>query len=207
MEVKENQNMETIILETAEKLFLEKGFTLTSTTEIAKEVGCNQALIHYYYRTKENLFNIIFETKFRQFFQNIFNLENLNEMSFQDKLKHIIETHFDMVRKNSSIPLLIITEFSRNPEMVDTLKEKLKDVVAKLYESLNSDLELEINAGRIRKLTAIDLIFSIISINMSLFLILPVATEILSLDEKQKEMVINRRRDEHVKLIINGLKP
>ena len=55
---------EQLILKVAERLFLEKGFAMTSTTEIAKEVGCNQALIHYYFRTKDNLFNVIFENKF-----------------------------------------------------------------------------------------------------------------------------------------------
>ena len=149
MEVKNNPTMEIVILETAERLFLEKGFGMTSTTEIAKEIGCNQALIHYYFRTKENLFNIIFEKKFRQFFQNIFVVENLDQMTFQDKLKHIIETHFDMVRENPRIPLLIVNEFSRNPEMVATLKEKLQGVVATLFESLNTDLQAEIAAGRV----------------------------------------------------------
>ena len=206
MEVKNNPTMEIVILETAERLFLEKGFAMTSTTEIAKEIGCNQALIHYYYRTKDNLFNIIFENKFRQFFQNIFIVENLEQMTFHEKLKHIIETHFDMVRQNPRIPLLIVNEFTRNPEMVATLKEKLKGVVVTLFENLNTDLQIEIAAGRVRQITIIDLIFSVISINISLFLLLPVAAEIMTLDEKQKELVINRRRDEHIKLILNGLR-
>lgn len=207
MEVKNNPSMEIVILETAEHLFLEKGFASTSTTEIAREVGCNQALIHYYYRTKENLFNLIFEKKFREFFQNIFDVENLNQMTFQNKLKHIIESHFDMVRKNSRVPLLIVNEFSRNPEMVAALKEKLKDVVAGLFKTLNEDLEAEIAAGRVRQLILIDLIFSVISLNISLFLLLPVAAEIMGMDEKQKEFVLNRRREEHVKLILNSLRP
>ena len=206
MEVKDNSSMEVLILEAAEKLFLEKGFASTSTTEIAREVGCNQALVHYYYRTKENLFNLIFEKKFRQFFQYIFNIENLDQMSFQDKLKRIIESHFDMVRQNPRVPLLIVNEFSRNPEMVAILKEKLKDVVAKLFEGLNTDLEAEITAGRIRQITLIDLIFSTISLNISLFLLLPVASEIMSMDEKQREFVINHRREENVKQILNGLR-
>ena len=50
-----NQNIEQRILWVAERLFLEKGFNGTSTTEIAKTVGCNQTLIHYYFRTKEKL--------------------------------------------------------------------------------------------------------------------------------------------------------
>ena len=46
MEQTREQSMESIILETAERLFLDKGFALTSTTEIAREAGCNQALVH-----------------------------------------------------------------------------------------------------------------------------------------------------------------
>ena len=62
METSSEKNMEKAILEAAETLFLEKGFDATSTTQIAKAVGCNQALIHYYFRTKENLFDTIFES-------------------------------------------------------------------------------------------------------------------------------------------------
>ena len=60
--------MEQSILKVAEQLFLDKGFNRTSTTEIARVVGCNQTLIHYYFRTKENLFNRIFEKKLEQKF-------------------------------------------------------------------------------------------------------------------------------------------
>ncbi len=207
MEVKNNPTMEIVILETAERLFLEKGFALTSTTEIAKEVGCNQALIHYYYRTKENLFNHIFETKFRQFFRSIFELDNVKGLSFNEKLTYIIGSHFDMVRKNSKLPILIFNEFTRNPEMANSLKNKLEGVVSQITTSINSDLQNEIKAGRIREISLIDLIFCIISSNISLFLILPVASEILSLDNQQKEIIINHRRDENIRMILNGIKP
>lgn len=207
MEVKNNPSMESIILETAEKLFLEKGFAMTSTTEIAKEVGCNQALVHYYFRTKENLFNVIFEQKFKEFFQHIFGLGSLENLTFTEKLRHIIVSHFDMVKNNYKLPLLIITEFSRSPEMVNAIKDKLKDVVAKLFETLNKDLQIEIAAGRIRQITLIDLIFSIISINISLFLLMPIAGEIMSLDDMQREIIIKHRKEEHVTLILNSLRP
>ena len=65
MNLPKDISTEQLILEAAEKLFLEKGFAMTSTTEIARVAGCNQALVHYYFRTKENLFQSIFENKFR----------------------------------------------------------------------------------------------------------------------------------------------
>ena len=60
-------SMEERILACAERLFLNKGYNLTSMTEIAREAGCTQALVHYYFRTKENLFSNIFESKFHLF--------------------------------------------------------------------------------------------------------------------------------------------
>ena len=55
-----SEEMENKILEAAQELFLEKGYMATSTVDIAKKVGCNQALVHYYFRTKQNLFKQIY---------------------------------------------------------------------------------------------------------------------------------------------------
>ncbi len=207
MDIKNEQSMEQAILEEAEKLFLEKGFALTSTTEIAKRVGCNQALVHYYFRTKDNLFNTIFEQKFRVFFQHIFELENMENLSFNDKLKHIIESHFDMIKANAKLPLLIISEFSRRPEQINVLKEKLKNLPLELFNKLNADLETEIEAGRIRPITIMDMIITVASLNVSLFLLMPIASQVASLNETQRQFIIEHRRDEHVKLILNSLRP
>ncbi|MDR3653906.1 MAG: TetR/AcrR family transcriptional regulator [Paludibacter sp.] len=207
MDVNTEQSMEQSILETAERLFLEKGFVLTSTTEIAKEVGCNQALVHYYFRTKDNLFNTIFEQKFKLFFQHIFDLGNLDELSFTDKLKHIIESHFDMLNANPKLPLLIISEFSRRPEQVGILKEKLQTVPQKLFEKLNAQLNAEISAGKIRQTTLADLILTMVSLNVSLFLFIPIAGEIASLNEAQRQFMIVHRREEHVNVILNSIRP
>lgn len=206
MDIKSEQSMEQSILETAERLFLEKGFALTSTTEIAREVGCNQALVHYYFRTKDNLFNTIFEQKFRLFFQHVFELGNLDNLSFTDKLKHIIESHFDMLKANPRLPLLIISEFSRRPEQVDVLKEKLQGIPQKLFEKLNDQLNTEIAAGKIRQITLLDLLFSALSVNISLFLLIPIVSQAMSINEAQQGFLIEHRKQEHVTFILNSLR-
>ena len=62
----ETSNTEQSILKAAEKEFLKKGFSGSKTTEIAKEAGVTHAMLHYYFRTKENLFNKVFEEKAKQ---------------------------------------------------------------------------------------------------------------------------------------------
>ena len=206
MDIKNEQSMEQSILETAERLFLEKGFTLTSTTEIAKAVGCNQALVHYYFRTKDNLFNTIFEQKFRLFFQHVFELGNLDQLSFTDMLKHFIESHFEMLKANPKLPLLIISEFSRRPDQVNVLKEKLQGIPQKLFEKLNAQMDAESTAGRIRQTTLMDLIITTVSLNVSLFLLLPIASQIASLNDVQQQVMIEHRKQEHVSMILNSLR-
>jgi len=207
MEIKHDQSLEQSILEVAEKLFLEKGFASTSTTEIAKEVGCNQALVHYYFRTKENLFNVIFEQKFKLFFQGIFEMKNMGELKFQDKLKHIIETHFDLLRKNPRMPRLILNELSRRPDQISILREKLHLLPELVFTELNKDLQAEIKLGNIRNISLIDIIFSMLSLNIALFVMLPVAESLLQLNEFQKETLLDHRRSDNVEFILKSLRP
>jgi TetR/AcrR family transcriptional regulator len=207
MDIKSEQSMEEAILEVAERLFLEKGYALTSTTEIAKEVGCNQALVHYYFRTKDNLFNQIFENKFKLFFKKILELNHFGEMSFLDKLKNIIESHFDLLRENPRIPFLVMNELSRQPQNLQQLKEKLHIYPEQLFAQLSRELEQEIQAGRIRPISSIDLVITMLSLNVSLFLILPIGVNLLEHDETQKEVMLNHRRAENVRFILNSLRP
>ncbi len=207
MDIKQDKSMEETILETAESLFLEKGFERTSTTQIAKAAGCNQALVHYYFRTKDNLFNTIFEHKFKDFFKSVFRIENIEKMNFKEKLQYIIESHFDIISKNPKMPNLILTEFTRNPDQVKLLKTKLQDLPLQIILQMEKELEKEIEEGNIRSITLLDLIISIVSLNISLFLIFPVFENLLSWTEEQKKEILLLRKAENVKLIINSLRP
>jgi len=207
MDIKSEQSLEQTILEVAERLFLEKGFALTSTTEIAKEVGCNQALVHYYFRTKDNLFNVIFEQKFKDFFHGLFEIRNLGNLSFPDKLKYIIESHFDLLVKNPKMPALILNELSRQPDQIKILREKLHLLPETLFAELNEELQAEIEKGKIRNVNLFDLLVSMLSLNISLFIMMPVVESILQWNDAQKVLMIAHRRKENVELILNSIRP
>ena len=78
-----NNILEKSILEAAESLFLEKGFARTTTTMIAREVGCNQSLIHYYFRSKEKLFQLVFEKYLQIFTVGLSTIAN-NSLTFEE---------------------------------------------------------------------------------------------------------------------------
>ncbi|MDD3321000.1 MAG: TetR/AcrR family transcriptional regulator [Paludibacter sp.] len=207
MDTKFESSMEQSILDAAEKLFLEKGFALTSTTEIAKSVGCNQALVHYYFRTKDNLFNTIFENKFKMFFQEIFVMKNMEGLDFLQKLKLIIESHFDLLKNNPKMPGLILNELSRKPDQINSLKEKLQSIPKKLFAELNEELQAEITKGKIREINLVDLIVTMVTMNVVMFIMMPVVENIFSFTEVQKEFMIQHRRAENVDFILKSLRP
>jgi AcrR family transcriptional regulator len=207
MEINSEKSMEQLILDKAEQLFLEKGFASTSTTQIAKVVGCNQALIHYYFRTKENLFNSIFESKFKMLFQRVFDTTQLENLSFTDKIKHIVETHFDILSENPKMPMLILNELSRQPEQIKILKERLQALPEKLISIMSKELENEIAAGKVKNCTFIDIMFTIVSLNIALFTLLPIAVNIAELNDIQLKFLLAHRRSENVNIVMSYLRP
>lgn len=207
MSIKNEQTTEQAILEVAEKLFLEKGFKSTSTTEIAKEVGCNQALVHYYFRTKDNLFNTIFEQKFRMLFEHMYASQSFGDIPFSEKVRHAVESHFDLLTKNPKLPLLIATELSRLPENLKNLRDKLQAVPFELFTKLNNELQQEIAEGRARKIELIDITITMVTLNAGLFMLLPIASGVMQLDEEQAKELVAHRREENVQVILNYIKP
>lgn len=206
MSINETKDMEKTILEAATKLFLEKGFASTSTTEIAKEVGCNQALVHYYFRTKERLFEAVFADKFQNFTSNILKI-NKEDLSFEEKLRLKIESHFDMLFENPKLPLLIAYEMNTNPDRLASMKEKLGDLPSTVFASFQSELDAEFEKGNIRKTKVIDLIFNILALNISVFIIGPIMKSFTGLSDEVFKSLVEHRKSENVNTILRSLRP
>ncbi|MBF9017412.1 MULTISPECIES: TetR/AcrR family transcriptional regulator [unclassified Oceanispirochaeta] len=201
---KEN-NMEQDILVEAEALFLEKGFNMATTTEIAKRVGCNQALVHYYYRTKEKLFEAIFYKKLHVFIST-FGQVDQRDLSFEDKLIHKIESHFDVLFENQKLPFMVLSEMIINPERRKSFKAMLSENSI-VFSQFVSDFEKEIQAGRIRKVSPIDILFNALALNLSVFIMKPLTMELLGLHEEGFNDFAMNRKKENVKAVLNSLKP
>ena len=206
MEQTREQSMESIILETAERLFLDKGFALTSTTEIAREAGCNQALVHYYFRTKEQLFIRIFEEQIKIFAGAFFSIDE-KPGTFLEKLTRKLEAHFDIIAQNPKIPFLIINEITTNPQRIKALHKSIGEYPASIIRKVNEELEEAIAQGEVRPITVLDLILTVLSLNVLPQLLRPILEEVMPLPPEEVQKLIARRKEENVKLIINSLRP
>jgi len=85
--IKEDVSTEEKIKQAARRLFTEKGFDAVKTRDIAEEAGINLALLNYYFRTKENLFDIIMVENFDQFAQQLIPILGNENLSLDEILK------------------------------------------------------------------------------------------------------------------------
>ena len=201
----EDKNMESLILEAAEKLFVEQGFASTTTAQIAKLAGCNQALVHYYYRTKENLFDKVYESKVRMMVQNISNAQASGN-TLQEKIATLIQVHFDFLMSNPQLVSFVIREATANPERMKLLIDKLKQYPQTVLGQLNQELVGEIEAGKIRPISGIDLLLTIFSLNVTPFLWRPIMQMALELDDSQYAELLKQRKKEAVETVLSRLK-
>lgn len=203
---KDDQNMELKILESAEKLFLEQGFLKTTTGQIAQLAGCNQALVHYYYRTKEQLFERVYEQKIQLLFSNfIAEVEACD--SFEESITRMVRMHFRFLKENPMLPSFLLNESLNNPlERMSALKAKLSVLIPTVKRRLEETLNREIAAGNIRPISVLDLLFSIISLNVMPFLVMPLFQTLTDSSDEDMQTLLAHREEEAVNLILARLK-
>lgn len=201
----DNESMEYQILEAAEKLFLEQGYAKTTTGQIAKLAGCNQALVHYYYRTKDNLFDKIFEEKVRLVASKFLTVDSI-EMALEEKITNLVNIHFDFLKQNPKLVQFIINEISSNPERLQTLANKLQNYPKVFFEKLDAVLKKEIKKDTIRPISSTDLMLTIVSLNMAPFLIAPILQTIMNLSDKELQEIQEQRKLEVIKTVLARLR-
>lgn len=102
-------------MEAARKVFTQKGYAATRTRDIAEEAGINLALLNYYYRSKQKLFDKVMMEKIHQLFGAIAPILNDREAALETKIERIVSTYIDMLSKNPDLPLFVLSEIKNNP--------------------------------------------------------------------------------------------
>lgn len=121
------------IFTAASEVFEEKGYTGARMQEIADRAGINKALLHYYFRTKEQLFRAVFQVLLKKMFGKIFSIFT-EQIPFKEKIKRFIDEHIEFMIKNPKLPIFLLNELSQNPALAEGIKEmvnseQLRDLV------------------------------------------------------------------------------
>jgi TetR/AcrR family transcriptional regulator len=164
------------ILEASKNVFLLKGFEGARMQEIADEAGINKSLLHYYFRTKEKLFEMVFENAVSKMIPNLFGILN-SDISLFEKIEKFFEVHIGFLQSNQFLPTFIMHEINQNPKKVIRIfAEQTKDLPMKFGFQIMEEIE----KGNIVKLDPFQLIINMVSLSVFPFAAKPLVEHILT---------------------------
>src|SRR6187549_2354504 len=113
----EEAQTEKLIKQKARILFFQKGFLNATTQEIADEAGVNRALIHYYFRSREQMLDMLLDETLQEKKDRVRKILT-SELPFRDKIANYIETIVDYGLRYPYLDNFIISETARRPEKI-----------------------------------------------------------------------------------------
>lgn len=202
----ETKNTEQKIIEAAELEFLIKGFEGARTTSIASKAGVTHAMFHYYFRTKEKIFEKIISQKMDILTRLIMDSISIENLDLEEKLKRIIDSHIDFVSENPELPGFLVREIFNNSERFGILKVRFETFAPLLIQNLQRELDKGYEEGKYKKTDARMLLIDIISLNIFPYMAAPMINAILSGYMNDKEGFKELRKKENLETIMRKIK-
>ena len=197
---------ESRILQVAEEEFLLKGLEGARTTAIAERAGVTHAMLHYYFRTKNMLFERIIEEKMRNAGNIMQAVFVLGDMPLMERVKRGVEQHFDFIAANPNLPRFVIQEIYSHPERHEIMRSQ----VLTITKDWLCDLQRHIDESAATKATEwIDarmLLLDIVSLNLFAFIGYPFVSLMFDGLVTDKKVFFEKRKAENVELIMRRLK-
>jgi TetR/AcrR family transcriptional regulator len=181
------------IIQAARKVFQEKGYEGSRMREIADTAGINKGLLHYYFQTKDNLFEAVFREAMRGFLPK---LDHIIETPapLSDKLQWFIRDYLNFLGENPFLPSFILQELHRDPQLFwKSLSEKGIGFPNPL--PLIDQILAETQAGNIRPIDPRHLMVNLVSMCAFPFVARPVFQQLLRMDNTAYQTFLADRKD------------
>lgn len=205
-EFSQSQGTESKILQAAEKEFFEKGFAGARTASIAEAAGVTHAMLHYYFRTKDKLFERIVSEKINMLGDIILSAIGDDNLPLEDRIRQGVERHFDFVSANRDLPRFIVNEILSSPEHTEMMKQGTLHIVNNLLHGLQREIDEDAAKGRCRQVDARMLLIDIVSLNVFPFMAAPIVSEAIGDSYGDYDEFLAIRKKENVETILRKLK-
>ncbi len=179
------------IYEAARRIFILKGMEGARMQEIADEAGINKALLHYYFRSKDNLFKAVFKDTFSKFFLKV--KDSLtSDVSAKEKLNVFINNYIDLIQANPYVPQFIINEINRDPKMLKSLMFEAGTEPQKILELLLN----EVHSHNLSKLDPRHIVISLLGMLVLPFVARPLLQMVYFNDDREAyDRFLNERKE------------
>lgn len=196
------KDTEQQILEAARKIFQNQGFAGARMQEIADAAGINKSMLHYYFRSKDKLFQKIFQEGVQRFFPILQRVLS-SDQALEVKITSLIEQYMDFLKENRPLPHFVINEMHQHPERFhEFMQEKGVRIPAAFEEQVRKAGQ----EGRIHPIQPAQLLVNIIAVCVFPFLAQNMVMAVTKMNHEQFEEFLDQRRKELPTFILNAIK-
>ena len=200
-----SKDTEQAILLAAEQEFMQKGYDGAKTVSIAHNAGVTHAMLHYYFGTKERLFNKIFNEKLSLLGKMVTDVIIEPDTTPLEKIKTVVDRHFEFLVEHPDLPRFLLNALAYNPQRRSLMEHKLRVAWAKWLSPLQREWDEMIVAERMKPIAMIDFILDVVSLNLFVFLALPALDMVIEKFYGSREAFYEARKRENVKIIMQRL--
>lgn len=198
-----DQNTEQKILEAAKAVFLERGLDGARMQDIADKAGINKALLHYYFRSKDKLFDVIFFEAAARFLPQLGELFG-SDLPLFEKIEKFVHTYIELLQDNPHLPLFVLNEMQK----VDgkNFLEKLWNGKKPAIHILAKQIDEAAIAGIIKPIQPVHLLLNIVSMSIFPFVGRPMVKLVWGVDETQFRALMEERKKVIVQFILDSIR-
>lgn len=182
----EEQLTEEKIFSAATEIFEEKGMTGARMQDIADRAGINKALLHYYFRTKEKLFEAVFEKLAEKMFLKFARVFE-TDIPIKDKIEFFFRDHISFLQKNPNLPIFILGEVGRNPDLLNKFLSMIE------FDKIKNSLKNS-NLRDLPDREIAHLVITIISLSVFPIVARPILEKVLSLQGIEYDSFLEERK-------------
>jgi TetR/AcrR family transcriptional regulator len=191
-------------------VFIRRGTDGARMQEIAAEAGVNQALVHYYFRSKDRLAATVFKEAASRLVPAVVQLFG-SDAALEEKVERFVNLYIDTVRRSPFLPAYIVAELHQQPErltaLIDSAGASQRLVAGEVLEHLGAQLRKAAADGTIRPIAPEQFFVNLLGLSVMPFLLRPLLHTVLDMDDEAFERFLDERRAELPGLILRGLRP
>lgn len=175
--------MENKIIDTARSVFIERGYAETSMSEIAARVGINRPTLHYYFRTKDKMFQAVFGNIVSSVVPKVLDALTHREKAIAERIGGIIDAYYALFLENPQLPMFMLREVNRDSELLIRTVQELN--VVDTARSAIASLQEEMSEGKLKRVPLQFIFYNFYSLLAIPFLTKNISFKVFETDDEQ----------------------
>ncbi|MFC1586412.1 TetR/AcrR family transcriptional regulator, partial [Fibrobacterota bacterium] len=201
--------VEEKILSAARAEFVQFGRKGARMQQIADRAGVNKASLHYYYRSKDKLYEAVLKDIFTQVRSTISRkFSGAVPDNIEQVIRNIVSTYIEVFSRNPQFPIFLMQEVSHSPESIEPILDTFVPFFRQMMSGLHVLLEKGMQTGGLRPIKPEQLLLNVIGMTVGTFIIRPFVQKVgphLNMDFAYDEEFYNQRKEAIVNMVLHGL--